>query len=107
MAMNTEQQVSYSIEGIRERRLAKREELKLSKGRMQDLTQQLFAPQQGKNKIDSLMQQVNMGIAAYDGLMTGIKNIASGARLFCWKKEQTLIILLIKKCDNGCLEVWV
>ena len=57
--MNTEQQVSYSIEGIRERRLAKREELKLSKERMQDLTQQLFAPQQGKNKIDSLMQQVN------------------------------------------------
>ena len=36
--MNTEQQVLYSIEGIRERRLAKREELKLSKERMQDLT---------------------------------------------------------------------
>lgn len=50
MAMNTEQQVSYSIEGIRERRLAKREELKLSKERMQDLTQQLFAPQQGKKQ---------------------------------------------------------
>ena len=25
------------------------------------------------NRIDSLMQQINMGIAAYDGLMTGIK----------------------------------
>lgn len=88
MAMNTEQQVSYSIEGIRERRLAKREELKLSKERMQDLTQQLFAPQQGKNKIDSLMQQVNMGIAAYDGLMTGIKVLRRVRSFFGGKKKK-------------------
>lgn len=71
--MKTEQPITYSIESIRERRLAKQEELKLSKDRMHNLSQQLFAPQQGQNKIDSLMQQINMGIAAYDGLMTGIK----------------------------------
>ena len=71
--MKTEQPITYSIESIRERRLAKQKELKLSKDRMHNLSQQLFIPQQGQNKIDSLMQQINMGIAAYDGLMTGIK----------------------------------
>lgn len=85
---NAEQQVSYSIDDIRKRRLAKREELKLSKDRMQDLTQQLFAPQQGKNKIDSLMQQVNMGIAAYDGLMTGIKILRRVRGFFAGKKKR-------------------
>ena len=71
--MKTEQPITYSIESIRGRRLAKQKELKLSKDRMHNLSQQLFIPQQGQNKIDSLMQQINMGIAAYDGLMTGIK----------------------------------
>ena len=65
--MKTEQPITYSIESIRERRLAKQKELKLSKDRMHNLSQQLFIPQQGQNKIDSLMQQINMGIAAYDG----------------------------------------
>lgn len=88
MTMNAEQQVSYSIDDIRKRRLAKREELKLSKDRMQDLTRQLFAPQQGKNKIDSLMQQVNMGIAAYDGLMTGIKILRRVRGFFAGKKKR-------------------
>lgn len=83
-----EQRISYTIESIRERRLAKREELKQSKDRMQNLSQQLFAPQQGKNKIDSLMQQVNMGIAAYDGLMTGIKILRRVRGFFGDKKKK-------------------
>ena len=83
-----EQRISYTIEGIRERRLAKQEELKQSKDRMQNLSQQLFAPQQGKNKIDSLMQQVNMGIAAYDGLMTGIKILRRVRGFFGDKKKK-------------------
>lgn len=83
-----EQRISYTIEGIRKRRLAKREELKQSKDRMQNLSQQLFAPQQGKNKIDSLMQQVNMGIAAYDGLMTGIKILRRVRGFFGDKKKK-------------------
>ena len=83
-----EQRISYTIEGIRERRLAKREELKQSKDRMQNLSQQLFAPQQGKNKIDSLMQQVNMGIAAYDGLMTGTKILRRVRGFFGDKKKK-------------------
>ena len=48
------------IERSRERRLAKQEELKLSKDR-HNLSQQLFGPQQGQNKIDNLMQQINSG----------------------------------------------
>lgn len=83
-----EQRISHTIESIRERRLAKREELKQSKDRMQNLSQQLFAPQQGKNKIDSLMQQVNMGIAAYDGLMTGIKILRRVRGFFGDKKKK-------------------
>lgn len=38
-----------------------------------EFSRELFAPQQSKTKFDNLMQQVNAGIAAYDGLMTGIK----------------------------------
>ena len=82
-----EQRISYTIEGIRERRLAKREELKLSKDRMLNLSQQLFAPQHGKKIIDRLMQQVNMGIAAYDGLMTGIKILRRVRGFFGDKKK--------------------
>lgn len=86
--MNTEQTITYSIENIRQRRLAKQEELKRSKERMHNLSQQLFTPQQSQNKIDSLMQQINMGIAAYDGLMTGIKILRRIRGFFGGKKKK-------------------
>lgn len=85
--MNSEQQ-TYSIENIRQRRLAKQEELRQSKERIQDLGQQLFAPHESKNKIDGLMQQVNMGIAAYDGIMTGIKILRRIRGVFDKRKKK-------------------
>ena len=70
--MNT-QQPYYTIEIIRQQRLNKKEELLQSKERMQQLAHQLFAPQESKNKFEGMMQHINMGIAAYDGVMTGVK----------------------------------
>lgn len=99
--MKTEQPITYSIESIRERRLAKQEELKLSKDRMHNLSQQLFAPQQGQNKIDSLMQQINMGIAAYDGLMTGIKILRRVRGFFGGKNKNIKSCLVTKMHDNA------
>lgn len=55
---------------------------------MQTLAQDLFAPNESKNKLDGLMQHVNMGIAAYDGIMTGIK-ILHRVRGFFDRKKRT------------------
>ena len=63
----------YTLEEINRLRSEKREEARLSKERLQQLGQELFAPQESKGKLDSFMQQINMGIAAYDGIMTGMK----------------------------------
>lgn len=63
---------NYSMEMIFKLRAQKKQELRNSKERIQKLTGDLFAPQQSKNKIENIMQHVNAGIAAYDGLRTGI-----------------------------------
>lgn len=63
---------NYSVEIISQLRAQKRQELRDSKARIQRLTESLFAPQQSKNKMENIMQHVNAGIAAYDGLRTGI-----------------------------------
>lgn len=67
------QQTRYTIETIRQQRLDKKAKILQSKQQMYHLTHQLFNPPQSKNKFEGMMQHVNMGIAAYDGLMTGIK----------------------------------
>lgn len=64
---------TYTIEEINRLREEKKNEVRQSKERLIQLGQQLFAPHESKGKLDNLMQQVNMGIAAYDGVMTGIK----------------------------------
>ena len=53
--------------------LDKKAELLQSKERMQQLARQLFAPQESKTKFEGMMQHINTGIAAYDGIMTGMK----------------------------------
>ena len=63
---NIPQPPYYSVESIAQRRAEKKEEILRSKARIQNLTQELFAPQKS-------MQHINAGIAAYDGLMTGLK----------------------------------
>lgn len=84
--MNTKE--PYSIELIAQRKKEKREEILASKKRMQNLAQQLFSPTKSDNKIDSMMQHVNMGIAAYDGIMTGIKILRRVQSFFSKKKKQ-------------------
>lgn len=91
--MNTEQpkqttNVTYTLEDIIARKQAKRKEILESKERLQTLAQDLFAPNESKNKLDGLMQHVNMGIAAYDGIMTGIK-ILRRVRGFFDRKRRT------------------
>lgn len=70
---NIPQPPYYSVESIAQRRAEKKEEILCSKARIQNLTQELFAPQKSKNQMDNMMQHINAGIAAYDGLMTGLK----------------------------------
>ncbi len=91
--MNTDQQkqpsnVTYTLEDIIARKQAKRKEILQSKENIQTLAQDLFAPNESKNKLDGLMQHVNMGIAAYDGIMTGIK-ILRRVRGFFDRKRRT------------------
>lgn len=63
----------HSLDLIRNLREQKKQEADVSKARIQKLTNQLFAPQESKGKIDGWMKQLNTGIAAYDGIMTGFK----------------------------------
>ena len=73
MNTNDISQTSYSVRAITQRRLQKRAELRASKEKIVTLTQDLFNPPTSKNKMDAMMHHVNAGIAAYDGLMTGIR----------------------------------
>ena len=76
----------YTIEAISRMRLRKKRELKASKERIQELTQELFSPRQSKNKMENLMQHVNAGIAAWDGVRTGLM-ILKRMRAFFRKKK--------------------
>ena len=64
---------TYSVEIINQLRKEKKMELKASKEKIITIGHELFNPPESKNKMDSMMQHVNAGIAAYDGLMTGLK----------------------------------
>lgn len=73
---------SYTLESINKQRMTKKAELKASKEQIMEFSRELFAPQQSKSKFDNVMQQINAGIAAYDGLMTGIKIFQRLRRFF-------------------------
>ena len=66
---------NYSVEIISQLRAQKKQELRESKERIQLLTQELFSPQKSKNKMENMMQHINAGIAAYDGLKTADENL--------------------------------
>ncbi|MDM8152904.1 hypothetical protein QUW14_00970 [Bacteroides gallinaceum] len=85
--MNTPQ-TYYTLEMIRQQRLDKKAEILQSKQRMYQLAHQLFNPPQSKNKFEGMMQHVNMGIAAYDGVMTGIKVLRRIRTFFGSKKRK-------------------
>lgn len=83
----TRNPINYSVEIISQLRAQKKQELRDSKERIQRLTEDLFAPQQSKNKMENIMQHVNAGIAAYDGLRTGIMIFQRIHRFFNRKKR--------------------
>lgn len=80
-------QPHYTIEMIRQQRLDKTAEVLQSKERMQQLARQLFAPQESKSKLEGMMQHINTGIAAYDGILTGMK-ILRRIRTFFGRKKR-------------------
>ena len=63
----------YSIQSSSERKSRKKAELRQSKERIHELTQNLFSPPETKSKMDLMMHHLNTGMAAYDGIMTGVK----------------------------------
>lgn len=63
----------YSLEQIKKMRIAKRQEIRQSTRRMQLIGEELFAPQRSATRMEGLLQHVNAGIAAYEGVMTGLK----------------------------------
>ncbi|WP_300728515.1 hypothetical protein [uncultured Bacteroides sp.] len=63
----------YTLETIAQMRLDKKAELQASKEMINELCRELFLPPESNNKIEGLMHHVNAGIAAYEGLMTGLK----------------------------------
>ena len=79
---------NYSVEIISQLRAQKKQELRESKERIQLLTQELFSPQKSKNKMENMMQHINAGIAAYDGLKTGIMIFQRIHRFFNRKKDK-------------------
>ena len=87
----------YTLEMIRQQRIDKKKEILQSKEQMLHLAHQLFAPPQSKNKFEGMMQHVNMGIAAYDGLMTGIK-VLRRVRAFFGRRQK-------KKILRACLNL--
>lgn len=65
--------IKYSIQLVSERKAQKKAELKASKDSIQEIAQDLFSPPETKNKMDLLMHHFNTGMAAYDGIMTGVR----------------------------------
>jgi hypothetical protein len=86
MKTSIETSATYTLELITQRRIEKKEEINQSKACICNLTKQLVAPQKSKSKIEYLMQNINSGIAAYDGIMTGLKILKRIRKYFAQKK---------------------
>ncbi|MDN0070911.1 hypothetical protein QVN97_02665 [Bacteroides caecigallinarum] len=80
----------YSIQIISDRKNSKKAELRASKERIQELTQNLFSPPETKSKMDLMMHHFNTGMAAYDGIMTGVKIYRRIKEIFSGKKHKKL-----------------
>ena len=78
----------YTVQQIVSLRMKKRQELQDTKNRIVDLTEDLFAPRHSKNKMENMMQHVNAGIAAYDGLRTGLRVLRRIRSFFRRKKRK-------------------
>lgn len=77
-----------TLEDIRKRKGEKKKEIEKSRERMMKITQDLFVPVKPQNGFDGIMQNINAGIAAYDGLMTGIKIFKRIRTFFAFTKKR-------------------
>ena len=77
----------YTLDSIRQMRRDKREEIRKSAAKMQTLGSQLFAPQRSTSRMEGIMQSVNAGMAAWDGVMTGIRVMRRVQNFFRKKKK--------------------
>ena len=68
-------------------RIAKRDEIRKSAAKMQSIGSQLFAPQRSTSRAEGIMQSINAGIAAWDGVMTGIRVMRRVQSFFRKKKK--------------------
>ena len=80
----------YSIQIISDRKNSKKAELRASKERIHELTQNLFSPPETKSKMELMMHHFNTGMAAYDGIMTGVKIYRRIKEIFSGKKHKKL-----------------
>ena len=89
MEPSTSTPQSFTLQQIAALKSQKRKELLASRERIRELGQDLFAPQVSDNKMQHIMNYVNAGMSAYDGLLTGLKVYRRIRALFPRKKYPT------------------
>lgn len=87
MNTNNPQDTIITLEVIAQRKAEKLEEVRKVKEQMNRTARELFAPIAPSNGMDAFMQNVNSGIAIYDGVMTGIKIMKRISSYFQKKKR--------------------
>lgn len=75
-----------TLEDISKRKLEVLSQIKVQKETIQNTASDLFSPVKATNKMELVMNSVNSGMAAFDGIMTGIKIIRRIRSLFRRRK---------------------
>lgn len=76
-----------TLEVIAQLKAEKLKEVQLAKENIVNNIHELFAPVEQRGGVNGIMQQVNTGIAVYDGIRTGIK-IMQRIRSYFHKKKK-------------------
>ena len=75
-----------TLEEISRQKKEVRRQIAEQKDLIQASATELFAPVKATSRVEHLMNSVNSGIAAYDGIMTGLKIIKRVRSMFRRKK---------------------
>lgn len=78
---------AITLEVIAQLKAEKLKEVQLAKENIVNNIHELFAPVEQRGGVNGIMQQVNTGIAVYDGIRTGIK-IMQRIRSYFHKKKK-------------------
>lgn len=76
-----------TLDVIAQLKAEKLKEVQLAKENIVNNVHELFAPVEQRGGVNGIMQQVNTGIAVYDGIRTGIK-IMQRIRSYFHKKKK-------------------